>query len=369
MAEPIRVVHVLFHFGIGGLENGVVNLINGLDAARYRHWVVCLTDFDPDYVQRVRTRNVQLHALGKRPGNDPRTWWRMWRLLRAIRPHVLHTRNFAALEMQLLGVAARVPWRVHGEHGWDVQDLAGGVARYRRFRRALSPAVHRFIALSRDIEHYLVDKVGVAPAKVVQIYNGVDERRFQPAVKRAAATIVFGTVGRMKAVKNQTLLCRAFVRLLEARPDLAPRLRLRLVGSGPLLAECTALVEAAGRGAQVDFTGDSDRVEEEMRALDVFVLPSLAEGISNTILEAMASGLPVIATRVGGNPELVADNETGLLVPSDDEAALATAMARYADEPELRCTHGTAGRAAIEQRFGLATMIAAYDRIYRAAMR
>jgi len=361
--RPIKVAHVLFHFGIGGLENGLVNLINGLDPARYRHVLVCLTDFDEVYARRLRTDNYELHALHKQPGHDPAVWWRMWKLLRELRPDVLHTRNFVALEMQLIGLLAGVRGRVHGEHGWDVQDLDGTVRKYQVARRVIGSVVNRFIALSQDLERYLLGPVGLPRAEVVQRYNGVDCARFHP-LPAPPEPIVIGTVGRMKAVKNQPLLCHAFVTLLARRPDLAERTRLRLVGSGPLRAECEGIVGAAGLAHAVDFIGDSDRVEEEMPHMHVFVLPSRAEGISNTILEAMASGLPVIATAVGGNPELVADGSTGCLVPSDDVDALAAAIETYVDEPERRRQHGEQGRRLALGQFSLSGMIAAYDDIY-----
>ncbi len=368
--EPIRVAHVLFHFGIGGLENGVVNLINGLPENDYQHAVICLTDYDPDYVQRVRNANCELRSLHKRPGQDPRLWSGMWRALREFRPHVLHTRNFAALEMQLVGAALGVRGRVHGEHGWDVQDLDGSVRKYRLARRFIGHAVHRFIALSRDLERYLVGPVGIPAAKVSQVYNGVDCDRFRPpANPRDGDPLVIGTVGRMKTVKNQTLLCRAFADLAARRPDLAAGARLRLVGSGPLAAECRNIAAAAGIADRLDLVGDSDTVEEELRAMDVFVLPSLAEGISNTILEAMASGLPVIATRVGGNPELIADGDSGVLVAVEDEAAMSTALERYLDDGDLRRRHGQRGRELALERFSLNGMIDAYDRVYRGLAR
>ncbi|MBK8961147.1 MAG: TIGR03088 family PEP-CTERM/XrtA system glycosyltransferase [Proteobacteria bacterium] len=358
-------MHVLFHFGIGGLENGVVNLINGFPAGRYRHVIVCLNDYDRQFARRLRDGNVEFHALHKRPGHDFGTWRRAWQLLREIRPQVLHTRNFVSLEFQLLGLLCGVRGRVHGEHGWDMQDLGGVNRKHRLARRLFGACVQRFIALSRDLERYLVDDVGIAPDKVMQIYNGVDVERFHPVTRDQQAPLVIGTVGRMKAVKNQTFLCRAFIDLLSRRADLVGKLRLRMVGDGPLRAECDALLAAAGLRACADLIGESDQVADEMRAMDIFVLPSLAEGISNTILEAMATSLPVIATAVGGNPELIVAGQTGALVACDDIATLSATLERYVDQPALRRAHGEQGRAVVTARFSLARMVATYDDIYR----
>lgn len=365
MSTPITVMHALFRFGIGGLENGLVNLINGFPAGRYRHVIVCLDDYDPLFVQRVRAPNVEVHALHKRPGQDPRVWLRMWLLLRQCRPDILHTRNFASLELQLLGALAGVRGRIHGEHGWDMQDLNGSNTRYRVARRVLGHCVHRFIALSRDLQRYLVEDVGVATGKVVQIYNGVDTERFHANGPRADGPLVIGTVGRMKQVKNQTFLCQAFIELLARRVDMLGKLRLRLVGDGPLRTECAAMLDAAGLREYADLPGDSAQVAEDLRGMDIFVLPSLAEGISNTILEAMASGLPVIATDVGGNPELIEAGESGALVACGDVAALGTHLERYVDDHRLRLAHGARGRAMVTARFSLERMIATYDEIYR----
>ena len=365
MRAPITVMHALFHFGIGGLENGLVNLINGFPAGRYRHVIVCLDDYDPAFVRRVHAPDVEIHALHKRPGQDPRVWWRMWRLLKNIRPDILHTRNFASLELQLLGTLAGVRGRVHGEHGWDMQDLNGSNRKYRLVRRVLAPGVQRFIALSRDLERYLLEDVGIGADKVIQIYNGVDTDKFQPASRSADAALVVGTVGRMKAVKNQTFLCQAFIELLERRADLVGKLKLLVVGDGPLRVDCDAMLTNAGLGTHAEFRGDSAQVAEDMRDMDIFVLPSLAEGISNTILEAMASGLPVVATAVGGNPELIEAGHSGQLVPCGDVAMLSKSLEQYVDNRALRHAHGSRGRAVVNERFSLARMIATYDHIYR----
>lgn len=364
-APGIAVAHVLYRFAIGGLENGVVNLINRLPRERYRHYILCLTDYDPAFAARIVSGNCELFALDKREGQDFAIWGRAHALLRRLRPQVLHTRNFAALELQLAGIAAGVHGRVHGEHGWDVQDLDGTNRKHRFVRRALGLGVQRFIALSRDLERYLVRDVGIRPGKVVQIYNGVDDKVFVPRPRDPGRPVVVGTVGRMKTVKNQTFLVESFVTLLTRRPELRERMRLRLVGSGPLLAQCQTLLERAGLAERADIVGDSDRVAEELNAMDLFVLPSLAEGISNTILEAMAAGLPVIATATGGNPELIADGTTGRLVGVNDTAALVAALAAYVDDAELRARHGAAARARVEREFSMAKMVDAYDAVYQ----
>jgi sugar transferase (PEP-CTERM/EpsH1 system associated) len=364
------IVHVLYRLQVGGLENGVVNLVNLLPEDRYRHAVVCLTEAT-EFRERIRRSDVAVYEMHKRPGQDLGLWRHLHRLFRRLRPAVVHTRNIGCLEAQIPAWLARVPCRVHGEHGWDVSDPDGSNRRYRLLRRLHSPLVHCFIALSREIEGYLLDRVGVRRDKVRRIYNGVDEARFHPGPGAGLPDgfagpndVVFGTVGRMHGVKDQENLCRAFVALCRQDPKRAPRLRLVLIGEGPLREPCRAMLTDAGLAGQAWLPGSRHDIPVLLRSLDVFVLPSRAEGISNTILEAMASGLPVIATAVGGNGELVDDGRTGALVPAGDPQALAAQMAVYADDPGLRERHGDAGCRRVAAEFSMARMLAAYGGVY-----
>lgn len=366
------VMHVLHRFDTGGLENGVVNLINHMPVAVYRHMVVALTEVT-DFRLRLRHADVQCLALHKAPGHGARLYPRLWRLLREHRPAIVHTRNLAALEMQVPAWAAGVPVRLHGEHGRDVGDLDGSSRRYQRVRRLYAPFVSHYIALSQDLAGYLTGAVGLAAARVTQVYNGVDAESFVPAaVPQSIAGCPFaapghwlvGTVGRMQAVKDQTLLARAFVRALELQPSLRERLRLVMVGDGPLRAAAQQVLDSAGVAGLAWLPGERRDVSDVMRGLSCFALPSLAEGISNTILEAMATGLPVVATAVGGNPELVAQGRTGELVPAGDSEAMAQALVRLASDPEAAAQMGRAGRAEVERRFSLQAMVAAYQQLY-----
>ncbi|MAT64975.1 MAG: sugar transferase [Gammaproteobacteria bacterium] len=369
----LTILHVVYHFGVGGLENGVVNLINRLPRERFRHHIVSLTDYT-DFSRRIERDDVQIHALHKRPGHDWRLYLRLYRLFRRLRPDIVHSRNLAAMEAQLPAWLAGVPCRIHGEHGRDVLDVDGTNRKYILQRRLLRPFIHHFIALSRDLERYLDTRIGVQPARLTRIINGVDIGRFHPddtqararlpAGFAAADSILIGTVGRLAAIKDQLSLVRAFVRLQRLAPEISPRLRLVLIGEGGERARLEQALEASGLLAQTWLAGARNDVAELLPALDLFVLPSLAEGISNTLMEAMACGLPVIATDVGGNAELVLDGETGALVPRGDPEALALALKPYVQDAAMRERQGRAGRRRAETEFSLERMVERYRAVY-----
>ena len=376
--ERPLVAHVVYRFNVGGLENGVVNLINHMPAGAFRHAVIALTDIT-DFRDRIARDDVQYFALEKPPGHVARIYPQLVRLFRELRPAIVHTRNLAALEVSVAAWLAGVPVRIHGEHGRDVGDLDGSNRKYQWVRKLYRPFVSRYVALSRDLESYLTGRVGIPARQVTQLYNGVDTTRFAPATGGRPAIPgcpfdsselwLVGTVGRMQAVKDQTNLARAFIRALEIEPGLGAHMRLVMIGDGPLRAESLALLEQAGVIDLAWLPGERDDVPDILRGLDCFVLPSLAEGISNTILEAMACGLPVIATDVGGNRELVDAGATGELVPADDPGALAGAVIAYARDPRRAAEAGRAGRQRVEARFSLEAMMRSYQELYDSLLR
>lgn len=370
---PPLVAHVIFSLGMGGLENGVVNLINHIPEDRFRHVVICLADYS-DFRLRIRRSDVQLFALNKPPGKNFGVHVHLWHLLNRLRPDIVHTRNLAAMESLLPAALAGVAVRIHSEHGWDMGNLDGGNRRHRLLRRLLKPLAHHYIALSRHLEAYLRDQVAVAPDRIAQIYNGVDADLFHPAQGGrlplpcpgfdGPVRFVIGTVGRMQEVKDQLTLVRAFIRLLHTVPDARQVLRLAIVGDGPLREPALAMLRQAEALDLAWLPGEREDIPALMRGFDLFVLPSLAEGISNTILEAMASGLPVVATDVGGNPELVESGRTGRLVPPADPESMADAIRAYLDDRETCVKHGCNARATVERRFSMEAMVAGYMDVY-----
>lgn len=355
------------------MENGLVNLINHMPRERYRHVIICLQGFT-DFRQRIQRDDVDIVDIKQRDGHDLKSYFRLYKILRKLKPDIMHTRNLSALESQIAGAAARVKGRVHGEHGRDIYDLHGKNRKYNLLRKMIQPLVGQYIAVSRDMAGWLQDTVGVPRRKITQIYNGVDSIKFHTRRGERAAIgpngfarstdIIIGSVGRLAQVKDFPTLLRAFQRVGTLWPEGRRRLRLIIVGDGPMRTECERLLKELQLEDQVWLAGDRSDVAELMRGMDLFVLPSLGEGISNTILEAMACGLPVIATAVGGNPELVVPGQTGALVPPGDFEKMAQALLAYVNAPAHWAEEGRAARVEIEARFSMEAMVNNYLAVY-----
>jgi sugar transferase (PEP-CTERM/EpsH1 system associated) len=377
--NPPLVVHIIYSLKAGGLENGLVNIINRTPAARFQHVIVCITEAD-GFADRITAENVSILQLHKREGHDIGFYWRLWRLMWKLRPDIIHSRNLAALETQLLGIGLPHIRRVHGEHGREITDLDGKNWKYLAFRKFMGMFIHRYIAVSRDLELWLTETVRLGPEKVRQIYNGVDHSRFFPQIVRPLALpgipwqpvddmLVIGTVGRLTPVKDQATLLRAIARLGEVAPVLFQRLRVLIAGDGPLREQLTALAVELGIAEIIWMTGDRDDIPELLSAMDVFVLPSLAEGISNTVLEAMSAGLPVIATAVGGNLELVEEGWNGCLVPVGDSYALANALNELLADENLLKQQGVNARKRMVEKFDWHRTVDEYLGVYEELLR
>lgn len=365
------VVHLIYRLDFGGLENLMVERINRMPAGAYRHAVVALTEIT-DFADKINKPGVALFSLHKQPGLSLQTHAALWKLLRRIKPTVLHTYNLAAAEYAPVAMLAGVPVRINGAHGRDASDPNGTNPRHRLLRRLMLPFYDCCYGNSADLVEWNRSVIGVPEHKSRLLSNGIDTDRFHPpaAGKEHGGTpfgpacIVIGSVGRIQDVKNHTGLMDAFILLRRRHPTLAAKLRLAIIGEGPMLAGLRAKADAAGIAELVWLPGARSDVAGILRGLDIFVMSSLAEGTPGSALEAMASGLPVVGTRVGGIPEVIDDGVTGLLVPPSDPAAMADAVARYAVAPALAAQHGAAGRDRILQKYNMPAMVAAYKSLY-----
>jgi sugar transferase (PEP-CTERM/EpsH1 system associated) len=369
--EVPLVVHLIYRLDFGGLENLMVERINRMPADAYRHAVVALTGCT-DFAKRIRKPGVALYSLNKQPGLGLGTHAALWKLLRSLKPAVLHTYNLSATEYAPVALLAGVPVRINGAHGRDARDPDGTNPKHRLLRRLMLPFYDCCYGNSADLVAWNRDFIGVPEHKSRLLGNGIDTDKFHPpqAGRQRALTgfgdecIVIGSVGRVEDVKNHACLVDAFMLLRERLPEQCAQLRLAIVGAGPLLESLRAKVAAAGVADVVWLPGARSDVADILRELDIFAMSSLAEGTPGSALEAMASGLPVVGTRVGGIPEVIDDGVTGALVPPADPAAMAEALSAYVQAPELRTRHGVAGRERILRKYNMPAMVAAYQSMY-----
>jgi sugar transferase (PEP-CTERM/EpsH1 system associated) len=370
MQRPL-VVHLTYSLDVGGLETLLVDCINRMPPERYRHAVVCLTRYT-DFAKRITQPGVELYALGKPPGLGLGTHLEFWKLMRRLRPAILHTYNLSALEYNFSGALAGIPVRIHAEHGRDASDPQGLNPKHNFLRRRLAPFIDCFIPVSEDLRRWLGETVRIPADKTLFIRNGVDTERFAAAASLAAGQaspwgpddIVIGTVARIQDVKNHPGLVEAFARLRELAPSQRDRLRLSIVGDGPLMQAMREQVASLGLQDVVWLPGARADVAALLHGFSLFALPSLAEGTPVSMLEAMACGLPVVASKVGGIPEVVTDGVEGSLVPPRDTEALAQALAAYVRDPALRRQRGDAARARVEAAFSMRAMLAEYGKLY-----
>lgn len=371
--SPRHVVHLIYRLTTGGLENVVVQLINNLPHGEFRHTVVSITDADALFVKRIARTDVEVICLNKPPGQPFALYPQTYRLLRRLKPDVVHTCNLAALEFMPMAALAGVPLRVHAEHGMDMGEINTKGSRYLTLRKIYKRFVHEFIAVSVPLHGYLEHKLGVPPAHVHLIPNGVDTQHFRPAVaedptpsgfpfKRGEHWVI-GTVGRQVHIKNPLMLVDAFIGLARSGVAGAERVRLAMVGDGPLQSEIRERLRAAGLEDRAWLPGVRSDVAEILRSLDCFVLPSLSEGTSCTLQEAMATGLPIVVTDVGGNAELLEHGACGALVASGDTQALATQLLeQFRQSPDN--PKAAAALTSVNHRYGLTPVMQKYRDIF-----
>ena len=361
--RPVRVFHVLFALRLGGTEAGVVKLVNAHDRRLVSSAIVSCKPSDS--LREQVANDVPVFEFDRRDGNDPRIILQLMRLFRHERPDVVHTHSWGTLcEGLVAAKLARVPFVVHGEHGtMDLRPMNRRVQRWAwgRFDRVLS--------VSSRLAEKMAREVGFDAVRIDVIRNGIDVDRFAPGrrieARRvlgiASDEIVVGTLGRLVPVKDHANLLAAIARLKAQ----GAQFKLLIVGDGPLRADLEAMALANGLGDTVQFLGARADAHLVLAAMDVYVSSSESEGLSNTIIEAMATGLPVVATRVGGADELVDEGVTGRLVPAQNPDALAGGLAELLRDTARRTRYGTAGRQRAEHEFSLRHMVSGYEAIYR----
>ncbi|MGK3968363.1 glycosyltransferase family 4 protein [Sorangium sp. So ce118] len=375
--RPVKVAHVVLSLNVGGLERVVLRLLERTSRERFAP-VVCALQEPGALAEELARLGVPLVVLSRKPGLDPGLPVRLAAWLRREGIRLVHTHNpgphlYGALAAGLARAASFAgggggPRVIHTKHGRNYPKQKRKVL----VNRLAAALTDRVVAVSDDARAVALEVERVDPARVVTILNGVDPEVFRPGDARAARARLglpasgyhVGCVARLSPEKDHATLLAAFARLREVRPDA----HLTIVGDGPVRPALEQQAARLGLGGAVLFTGTRGDVAELLPAFDVFALASLTEGISLTLIEAASAGLPIVATRVGGNPEIVQEGETGLLVSPGSPEPLAAALEAIAVRDD-RAEVGMRGRARVIERFGIDQMIRAYEDLYDEVLR
>ena len=365
--STIKILHICDSFNMGGLENGIINIINGSDNTETSHEICCIRQSGAAATRL--NKPIYIWEINKAPDT---TWGHFNQLVRVIKerqPDIVHTRNWGAIDGVIAARIAGVKVVIHGEHGWNIADPGGMNQKRRLARRVLSPFIDKYIAVSDDIRQWLESSCSISSKKIVKIINGVDTQKFHPDGEKAkirfqlglSDEIVIGAAGRLDPIKKFDILVEAFS-VLKMNHE---KIKLIIAGDGSESKNIRKKVAEKGVFKDVLLLGERHDLQEIYKIMDIFVLPSLNEGISNTILEAMATGLPVIATRVGGNCELIEHNYTGMLIEPDSVGSLVNALNYYLNNSEIAEQHRKKARMNALSCFSLQAMLDNYNNLYR----
>jgi len=355
----------------------IFNLVKNLDPAKYR--VTICSTYKPDtvMVRELRGVGIQVIDLQMEGFFDVRAIPRLARILREERVDILHTHCFRAdLYGRMLGRMLHVPVVVSTIHNMhvtmfrnDYNDFVATAATW--LNRFSAQFAHGLVAVSKQIRRHIIEEEEINHPYIPVIYNGIEVAPFvkygnterekaRSQLGLNSGCYVVGTVCALYPRKGISFLIEAASHVLSQQPNSV----FLIAGDGPLRKALEEQIVRAGLEGKVFLMGHRSDIPQLMSVFDVFVLPSLTEGVPIAILEAMASAKPVVATRVGGIPEIVRDGITGMLVPLKSPEALATAIGNLIREPELAAHMGAAGQARILQEFSAATMAAKYNDVY-----
>jgi glycosyltransferase involved in cell wall biosynthesis len=386
----LRVLHVIGNLDVGGAQEVVRSLAPALAGCGVEASVLTLRD--GPMREALEADGVRVHVVpGRRRSlvRDPRAWSELRRIRRDVteavvreRADILQTHLLSSLDFLMLGVGTRrrrpsVIWTFHNAR-LDLRpdqlpagDRTLGLKRrgYRLGYRSASRIAAALVAVSGEVGRSVANELRPAPGRLVVIPNGVQVDRYGGAGGRDAARDALGVprdafllicVAKLYEQKGHAVLLDAFERL-QAAEDV----HLALVGDGPLRAELAERIRGSGQGARVHLAGIRDDIPSLLAASDAFVLPSLWEGLPMALLEAMASGLPVVASRVAGTEEVLAGTDAGLLVEPGDADALGAALDRMIGDAELRRRLGSSARERVAERYSVAAQAAAHAELYR----
>lgn len=364
--QRIKILHITYDMRIGGTEQVIKNLIQGSDLSVFDMSILCIESPLGPFAEDLLAQGVDIRALSRLPGFDVKLIRKIRRHIKQHKIDIVHCHQYTPYIYGLFGSLMTEAKVVFTEHGRFYPDSSSWK------RQLINPILDRLTAsttaISAATKQALIQFENIAGNSIKVVYNGIfglqvdAKKRDELAATLAlsSATLCIGTIARLDPIKNHTMMLKAFKRVL----DTGLTCKLMLVGDGEQMPVLTSLIEKLGIQGEVILTGYEPKPQNHLALMDIYLLPSLSEGTSMTLLEAMSLGKPCIVTDAGGNPEIVQHQVTGLVTPNDDEAAYAEAIITLANNSELQRLYGQAAKSRFDQEFSIPNMVKAYQEIY-----
>ena len=371
--SKIKIFYIVNTLGYGGVEKYVVDIINNINTQHFYPIIVCLKKVGP-LKDKIKNR-LTIYELNKKEGNSPFLPFRLAKLIKKEGVDIIHSNNWGTfVESVIAKWISRAPVVIHAQHGLEMNDseATSKLKRYKRniIRHVFSYLTDTIAVVSCATQEFVTDGWKAPKEKVKLIYNGVDLNVFNnllvlkdtkySELSISKNDLIIGSVGRLMRVKNYPCLIRAF-KILSQEFN---HVKLLLIGEGPDMLEIKSLIEKLDLTNKIKLLGNRNDIRDILTVMDIFVLPSISEGISLSILEAMASHVPVVTTNVGGNPEIIENGKNGILVGPDNADELANAIRTLIVNPDKRKELGNSGRKIVEEKFALDRMVEDYESLY-----
>lgn len=368
MAQPLRILHITYDMGIGGTEQVIKNLITGANTSEVAHHLCCIESPLGPWGKTLQASGIPVFSFNRKPKLDRKLIANIRRIIKGNKIQIVHAHQYTPFTYGFFASRGTGAKLIFTEHGRFYPDSS---SRKRRLvNRALFPFVDKVTAISEATKQAMV-QYEVIPAKQIEvIYNGIhaitptsteDQQALRNELGIPEHALIFGTIARFDTIKNQTLMIRGFAKALNTHSNI----RLVLVGDGPERETLAQLVDELDLQDAVHFTGYQPEPKRYINLFDAFLLTSLSEGTSMTLLEAMSVGKPCIASNAGGNPEIVSHEKTGLIFPSENEPELVNAMNRLIADEALRARFSAEAIGTFDARFTAAVMQKRFMAIYK----
>ena len=361
-----HIMHITYDMRIGGTEMVIKNIIEGCDSEQFDMSILCIESPLGPFAEELQNNGIEFHEFNRQPGFDTNLIKQIRQIIKNNKVNIIHCHQYTPWVYGVIAAAFTNTKVIFTEHGRFYPDSS--TWKRKLINPILNLCTDQVTAISKATKQALIEFENIPEKSIDVIYNGIAQLKYnaekaqtlRETLNIADDYIILGTVARFDPIKNHTMMLRAFAQVLEAQP----KCMLLIVGDGEERNNIEQCIEQLNIQENVILAGYQSKPAEHISLMDIFLLSSLSEGTSMTLLEAMSIGKPCVVTNAGGNPEIIEDNITGFVTDNGEKAHFANAIIRVLDNQELISVMCNNAYARYVGNFSASNMVKKYQRIY-----